>query len=47
MGRASVPDADVDCTFGQVSITPPFIDYGSNRGTPPPPSARSRSRKGR
>jgi 2-methylaconitate cis-trans-isomerase PrpF len=32
IGRASVPDADVDYTFGQVSITSPFIDYGGNCG---------------
>ncbi|HEV8338429.1 MAG TPA: PrpF domain-containing protein [bacterium] len=28
----SVPDADVDYTFGQVSVTVPLIDYGGNCG---------------
>lgn len=32
IGPASVPDADVDYTFGQVSIDRPLIDYGGNCG---------------
>ena len=32
IGPASVPDADVDYTFGQVDIHSTFIDYGSNCG---------------
>jgi 2-methylaconitate isomerase len=32
IGPASVPDADVDYTFGQVGITSPLIDYGGNCG---------------
>ncbi len=32
IGPASVPDADVDYTFGQVSVTTPLIDYGGNCG---------------
>lgn len=32
IGPSSRPDADVDYTFGQVSITTPFIDYGGNCG---------------
>lgn len=32
IGPASVPDADVDYTFGQVNITAPMIDYGGNCG---------------
>jgi hypothetical protein len=32
IGPASVPDADVDYTFGQVSVTRPFIDYGGTCG---------------
>lgn len=28
----SVPDADVDYTFGQVSVTTPLVDYGGNCG---------------
>jgi hypothetical protein len=29
---ASVPDADVDYTFGQINVTEPMIDYGGNCG---------------
>ncbi len=29
---ASVPDADVDYTFGQVNVSVPMIDYGGNCG---------------
>lgn len=32
IGRASVPDADVDYTFGQVNVKAPMIDYGGNCG---------------
>jgi 2-methylaconitate cis-trans-isomerase PrpF len=32
IGAASVPDADVDYTFGQVSVDRPLIDYGGNCG---------------
>ncbi len=32
IGPASVPDADVDYTFGQVSVSKPLIDYGGNCG---------------
>jgi 2-methylaconitate cis-trans-isomerase PrpF len=32
IGPATVPDADVDYTFGQVSVTQPLIDYGGNCG---------------
>jgi 2-methylaconitate cis-trans-isomerase PrpF len=32
IGPATVPDADVDYTFGQVSVTAPLIDYGGNCG---------------
>jgi len=32
IGPATVPDADVDYTFGQVNITEPMIDYGGNCG---------------
>lgn len=32
IGPPSVPDADVDYTFGQVSVTGPLIDYGGNCG---------------
>jgi 2-methylaconitate cis-trans-isomerase PrpF len=32
IGPASVPDADVDYTFGQVSVHQPLIDYGGNCG---------------
>lgn len=32
IGPSSRPDADVDYTFGQVSITEPFIDYSGNCG---------------
>lgn len=32
IGPASVPDADVDYTFGQVNVTAPMIDYGGNCG---------------
>lgn len=32
IGPPSVPDADVDYTFGQVSIGTPLIDYGGNCG---------------
>jgi 2-methylaconitate cis-trans-isomerase PrpF len=32
IGPASVPDADVDYTFGQVSVGKPLIDYGGNCG---------------
>ncbi|MGH2453353.1 MAG: 2-methylaconitate cis-trans isomerase PrpF family protein [bacterium] len=28
----SLPDADVDYTFGQVSVTTPLVDYGGNCG---------------
>ena len=32
IGPSRRPDADVDYTFGQVSITSPFIDYSGNCG---------------
>ncbi len=32
IGRPSIPDADVDYTFGQVNVTAPMIDYGGNCG---------------
>jgi 2-methylaconitate cis-trans-isomerase PrpF len=32
IGPASVPDADVDYTFGQVSVNTPLVDYGGNCG---------------
>lgn len=32
IGPSSVPDADVDYTFGQVNVTAPMIDYGGNCG---------------
>ncbi len=32
VGPPSVPDADVDYTFGQVSVTEPLIDYGGTCG---------------
>ncbi len=32
IGPASVPDADVDYTFGQVNVSTPLIDYGGNCG---------------
>ena len=32
IGPPSVPDADVDYHFGQVSVTAPLIDYGGNCG---------------
>lgn len=32
VGPSTRPDADVDYTFGQVSITDPFVDYGGNCG---------------
>lgn len=32
LGPPSVPDADVDYTFGQVSLTDAFVDYGGNCG---------------
>ena len=32
IGPPSVPDADVDYTFGQVSVGAPLIDYGGNCG---------------
>lgn len=32
IGPSTRPDADVDYTFGQVSITAPFVDYGGNCG---------------
>ncbi len=32
IGPATVPDADVDYTFGQVNVTEPMIDYGGNCG---------------
>lgn len=32
IGRPTRPDADVDYTFGQVSITQPFVDYAGNCG---------------
>ena len=32
IGPASRPDADVDYTFGQVSINKPYIDYSGNCG---------------
>lgn len=32
VGPSSRPDADVDYTFGQVSIAQPFIDYSGNCG---------------
>ncbi len=32
VGPPSMPDADVDYTFGQVSVNMPLIDYGGNCG---------------
>ena len=32
IGPATIDGADVDYTFGQVSMTEPFIDYGGNCG---------------
>lgn len=32
IGPPTREGADVDCTFGQVSITDPFVDYGGNCG---------------
>src|SRR3972149_3926875 len=32
IGAASAPDADVDYTFGQVSVNTPLVDYGGNCG---------------
>ncbi len=32
IGRSTRADADVDYTFGQVSITQPFVDYAGNCG---------------
>ncbi len=32
VGPASVPEADVDYTFGQVSVTEPLVDYGGTCG---------------
>jgi len=32
VGPPSVPDADVDYTFGQVSVTEPLVDYGGTCG---------------
>jgi len=32
IGPASAPDADVDYTFGQVSVNTPLVDYGGNCG---------------
>ncbi len=32
IGPSSVPGADIDYTFGQVSVTTPLIDYGGNCG---------------
>lgn len=32
IGPASVPGADVDYTFGQVSVTAPLVDYGGTCG---------------
>ena len=32
VGPSTRPDADVDYTFGQVSITSPMVDYGGNCG---------------
>lgn len=32
IGPATVPDADVDYTFGQVNVSEPMIDYGGNCG---------------
>ena len=32
VGPPSVPDADIDYTFGQVSVTTPYIDYGGTCG---------------
>ena len=32
IGPATKEGADVDYTFGQVSITDPFVDYGGNCG---------------
>ena len=32
IGPSTRPDADVDYTFGQVSITSPMVDYGGNCG---------------
>ncbi|MEG2678846.1 MAG: PrpF domain-containing protein [Oscillospiraceae bacterium] len=32
IGPSSRPDADVDYTFGQVSLTDEFVDYGGNCG---------------
>src|SRR3972149_392786 len=37
IGAASAPDADVDYTFGQVSVNTPLVDYGGDRGQQPPP----------
>lgn len=32
VGPPSIPDADVDFTFGQVSVTEPLVDYGGTCG---------------
>ncbi len=32
IGPPSVPDADVDFTFGQVSVSTPLVDYGGTCG---------------
>ncbi len=32
IGLPTVPDADVDYTFGQVSVSTPLVDYGGNCG---------------
>ena len=32
IGPATIPEADVDYTFGQVSMQKPFVDYGGNCG---------------
>jgi len=32
IGPSTRPDADVDYTFGQVSMTAPFVDFGGNCG---------------
>ena len=32
IARSTHPDADVDYTFGQVSINQPYIDYSGNCG---------------
>src|SRR3970040_2216535 len=37
IGAASAPDADVDYTFGQVSVNTPLVDYGGNCGDISPP----------